>query len=130
LRDCRCSYTIVEGETGRTIRVTVTYSNAHGTDPVVSNVSGVVSDHAPIDRQAPALSFEDIGLGVGDAVTAEPGTWVGSQPISYAYQWQLCTGQGCNDVAGADEATFTVPATNAELRVQVEPDRDRRRLGR
>jgi len=113
------SYTIVEGDSGRTIRVTVTYSNSHGADPVVSNVSGVVSDHAPIDRQPPALSFDDIGLGVGDAVTAEPGAWVGSQPISYAYQWQLCTNQGCSDVAGANEATFTVPATDTELRVQV-----------
>src|SRR5206468_5906408 len=56
---------------------------------------------------------------VGQPLTASPGTWTGTQPISYAYQWQRCdsSGANCNPITGATSAGYT--ATTAEVRSTV-----------
>ena len=47
----------------------------------------------------------------GKALTADPGTWQGSGPVSYTYQWQRCDAKGanCHDIPGATDDTY-VPA--------------------
>jgi hypothetical protein len=44
----------------------------------------------------------------GQTLTAGPGTWSGTQPITYAYQWRQCTGTGtsCVDLNGATATTY------------------------
>ncbi|WCB93275.1 hypothetical protein DSM104299_01987 [Baekduia alba] len=39
-------------------------------------------------------------------------TWTGTDPMTYAYQWQLCDidGVGCRDIDGATSETYVVPA--------------------
>ena len=46
----------------------------------------------------------------GESLSGSPGTWTGTQPISYAYQWRRCdsTGAGCADIAGATGQTYTL----------------------
>ena len=41
-----------------------------------------------------------------ETLTADPGTWQGSEPIVFRYQWQVCsTGRGdCEDIHGATAA--------------------------
>ena len=41
----------------------------------------------------------------GETLTADPGTWTGTGPIGYDYQWQLCDADGsnCVDIAGATD---------------------------
>jgi hypothetical protein len=38
-------------------------------------------------------------------LTAQPGTWTGTQPIGYAYQWQKCS-TTCSAIAGATSRTL------------------------
>jgi hypothetical protein len=48
----------------------------------------------------------------GQPLSATTGTWSGTPPITYAYQWQLCNALGaeCKDVAKASEPTFLLSA--------------------
>jgi hypothetical protein len=56
-------------------------------------------------------------------LTATPGSWSGSSPISYSYQWRRCdsVGTNCVTVSGATETSYTLAAADvgATLRVQV-----------
>jgi hypothetical protein len=59
---------------------------------------GVVLLYGGIVGAAKATSPVNIGLPVvsgsfaqGDVLTASTGDWVGTQPFTYAYQWQQCT---------------------------------------
>jgi hypothetical protein len=47
---------------------------------------------------------------VGDKLTADPGTWNGSAPITFQYQWQSCdaTGANCKNIGGATKKTYTL----------------------
>ena len=44
----------------------------------------------------------------GETLTANPGSWGGAVPITYAYQWQQCdsSGTGCASISGATSATY------------------------
>jgi hypothetical protein len=47
---------------------------------------------------------------VGQALTATSGSWEGTTPIAYTYQWQDCnaSGEACSNVSGATSAGYTV----------------------
>ena len=47
---------------------------------------------------------------VGETLTADPGTWTGTGPLDYTYQWQRCDfiGKDCEVITGATDATYTL----------------------
>ena len=53
-------------------------------------------DVAPINTAAPVISDETTPdlYRVGDTLRATNGTWVGEQPMTFSYQWELCNEQG------------------------------------
>ena len=75
---------------------------------------------APSNGSAPTISGTTTA---GSTLTANPGTWSGSAPISFQYQWRVCGGNGgnCHDIAGATAQTYQIKNDDAgnTLRVQV-----------
>src|SRR5207249_1235778 len=59
----------------------------------------------------------------GSTLTANPGTWSGTTPITYIYQWRRCDGAGatCADVAGATATTYLLgsPDVGSTMRLVV-----------
>jgi glucose/arabinose dehydrogenase len=55
---------------------------------------------------------------VGQTLTASPGTWAGTAPISYAYLWQRCTNT-CTPIATATNSQYTVTSADAGFQLQV-----------
>jgi hypothetical protein len=62
---------------------------------------------APSNASAPTISGQ---VAVGSTVTADPGTWRGSTPISFQYQWRICGSGGgaCHDIAGATGQAYQI----------------------
>jgi predicted actin-binding protein len=100
------SYTPTADDVGGTVRVVVSATNAVGAGtPVTSAAIPVAAPPAPANTSAPAVG----GSGTqGQALTADPGTWTATGPVTYTYQWQRCDADGanCQDIAGATDATY------------------------
>ena len=82
-----------------------------------SAATAVVTTVAPVNTSPPTVS----GLAQqGQTLTADPGSWSGTAPISYTYQWQRCS-PGCVNISGATNSTYLVAAADvgATLRVAV-----------
>ena len=86
------TYRLRDADVGIRIRVRVTASNADGSDTAVSNPTAVVQGSArPRNISPPTISGSPV---IGATQTADPGTWSGTQPISFAYQWRSCNSAG------------------------------------
>jgi hypothetical protein len=75
---------------------------------------------APSNNSEPSISGSAT---VGSVLTANPGTWAGSTPLSFQYQWQTCgtSGGSCHALSGATAQTYTLASTDQgnTLRVNV-----------
>ena len=75
---------------------------------------------APANTAPPTVSGT---MRVGETLTASQGTWSGTTPFTYAYQWQRCDkdGANCNAITGATSASYTLTASDQDntLRVRV-----------
>jgi hypothetical protein len=108
------TYTLVPADVGRTLRVTVTASNAGGSATSRSAQSAVVTAAPPRNTGAPSIAM------TADTLTASPGTWEGTLgPLSY--QWQRCDadGNGCVDIAGATAASRAIADADRGRRMRV-----------
>jgi thermitase len=86
--------------------------DAYGTLLSLGCGSGAASATAPADTAPPAISGTPQD---GQKLTASSGTWSGSTPMSYAYQWNRCssTGGSCSAISGATSTGYT--ATSADV---------------
>jgi hypothetical protein len=113
------SYAVTAADQGSTLRVEVTATNPQGTAKATSDPTAAVVSAAtpPTNSALPTITGTPQ---VGATLTASPGTWTGTQPIAFAYQWQRCT-TACNPIAGATSASYTLVAADqgATMRVVV-----------
>jgi PKD repeat protein len=114
--------------------ISYTYSNA-GTFTAALTVRdnhGASSTPAALEiNVASALSLpENVGLPevqgiprVGNTLSATTGTWTGSEPLEFTYQWLRCAADGypCIPITGATAATYTLGAADfgSSIRVAV-----------
>lgn len=118
----RRQYTLTDNDVGHRFKVSVTASNAGGRATAVSSPTPTVAaaGSTPNNVAKPTISGDPRD---GAVVTAAPGTWTGTQPITYTYQWNRCdqTGAACGAIAGATASTYAVNASDVghTLRVHV-----------
>jgi hypothetical protein len=69
-----------------------------------------------LENDAPPTVGGDVET--GGMALASPGDWSGVGPISYAYQWQVCT-SACASIPGATGPTYTPTAADLAARLVV-----------
>jgi hypothetical protein len=105
----RSTYVLTADDVGQRLQVLVTASNAKGSNSAASFPTDIVATSAvaPANTALPTISgfVED-----RQTLTVTPGTWTGTQPIAFAYQWLRCSTalEGCAPIAGAAGPTYTV----------------------
>jgi hypothetical protein len=115
------TYALVAADVSKRIRANVTATNAAGASSVTTNATGTVSSApatAPRVTAFPAITGTPT---VGATLAATNGTWTGTEPITYAYQWQRCdaTGASCAAISGATAQTYKVTTTDQQNRLRV-----------
>ena len=113
------SYTLSVDDDTRYLRVVVTATNA----------SGSVAQHSypvKITRVRPANTVRPVITGtprVGSVLTATSGEWTNSPTGGYTYAWARCTTNNafasCTPIAGADQATYTLTASDQTFWIRV-----------
>ena len=127
------TYAVLAGDIGATLRVAVRASNAAGTaSAVASAATGVVVAAGTVT--APSLSAyptvtlfgTSSQLVVGSSLSASRGSWSGSFPIQYAYQWTWCEPSdplngSCFPIPNATSSFLLVPASvyGKRLRIRI-----------
>ena len=113
------TYTPTQTTDGATLRVLVTGTSELASVTAPSRPSVVIGPpEAPTNTNTPAIAG---GTTAGQTLSATPGKWTASQPLTYTYQWQSCSPSGgeCADIEGATEASYTLSTTDAGSTLRV-----------
>jgi hypothetical protein len=105
------NYTLTPADGGSTIDVTVTATNSGGTSQAASTATNVIGGVAPTSTSVPVISGTTAD---GQTLSATHGTWGGTTPITYAYQWQRCDGSGvnCVDIGSATATDYALTSAD------------------
>ena len=107
------AYKPSSADLGKTIIVTVTASSSLGTASASSAPTPSIGEEPtpPVNVLAPTVEGNATA---GETLTATPGIWSGSEPISYDYEWGLCKpAEACIPIEGATTTSYTL--TNADI---------------
>ncbi len=112
------TYSLVGADVGQTVRVVVTATNVAGSASAASDPSGEVAAAPPVNVTVPVVSGTEQD---GETLSATDGTWTGTDPISYSYQWQRCDsgGSNCADIAGETGVTYSLVGADVGQTVRV-----------
>ena len=115
------TYLAAGADVGHTLRAKVIAKNIAGSASAESSPSEPVKGVPPANLVLPVT----VPVGTttsGSTVTATEGTWTGTQPIAYAYEWRLCTSAtSCKVEQKGSSNSFKVPSGSGgnKLRVDV-----------
>ena len=104
------TYSPVAADVGDTLDVKVTASNTAGSASATSKKTATIagSPVAPSNMAKPTVSGT---AQQGSQLTASTGTWSGTTPMTYAYQWQNCS-SSCSNISGATSSSYTPTASD------------------
>jgi hypothetical protein len=93
---------------------------------VVAAVAGFADSGTAAQQVKPATTALPTISGTpteGQTLTAVPGTWTGTQPITFTYRWRRCdtAGNNCGNIGGATQPTYTLKKADVgkTIRIQV-----------
>jgi hypothetical protein len=85
-----------------------------------AGTGSAASSAAPVNQSPPTITGSAT---VGATLTADSGSWAGTTPITYSYQFRRCGagGNSCSNISGANKSTYTLRSADrgATLRVRV-----------
>ena len=112
------TYDLGSADVGATIRVIVTATGAGGSASLASGATPEVDAESPANTALPTTSGTTES---GKTLSAANGSWSGSTPMSYAYQWRRCdaAGANCVDIAGATGSTYDLTAADVGSTIRV-----------
>ena len=113
-------YIATPADVGRALRVRVTAVNGVDSVSVESAATGAVAPDPPANTAIPTMSGT---LRDAETISAAPGTWTGTPPLAYEYQWRSCDAANdddCTDIAGATAANFQITSAEVGRRLRVQ----------
>ncbi len=112
------TYTVGHELVGHTIRVKVTGKNAAGEAAASSAQTATVVASAPANTVLPTISGT---AKEGRTLSASTGSWSGTPPITFSYQWESCNASGgsCSNISGATGSTHLLGAGEAGKTMRV-----------
>ena len=101
------TYTLGSDDVGHAVTVVVTATNPAGDATSTAPATPAVAATAPHDTTPPVVGGT---VEPGGTLTAGDGTWSGTTPVDFTYQWQRCDADGtnCVDITGATDDTYTL----------------------
>ena len=118
------SYVVQAADVGatHTIRVLVTANNIAGSTSVQSPTAGTAVGPAPTNVTKPVVTGQPKAFPGGTSVSATAGTWTGTTPITFTFQWQYCdylTPPQCADIPFATSSFYSPTGDYIGKRLQV-----------
>jgi len=101
------SYTLIHEDVGRTIRVVVTAVNVVTEATTNSLTTAKIAPAPPVNTEGPRI----YGIAEDErTLTSRPGSWRGTPPFSYGYQWEKCNTEGnaCEPITGANQSSYMI----------------------
>src|SRR5579884_3660572 len=104
------TYKFASGDLGNTARVRVIASNADGSATATSGPTARIAAATATGPVSTALPSVTGDAAIGSTLSASNGSWTGTQPIAYKYQWRVCgaVGEACRDIPGATSPAYTL----------------------
>jgi hypothetical protein len=81
---------------------------------VVASIATGRSQAAPVNTKEPVIAAQFL-IKVGSTLQGNKGSWSGTEPITYAYQWLRCNdnAQSCTAISNATGTSYTI--VNADI---------------
>jgi hypothetical protein len=128
------TYLVVAADVGKRLRVTVVATNKNGSAAATSGATAVVTGIAPTTSTStattttssvpPSNTAPPTISGTpqqGQTLTAAPGSWSGTAPLSYAYQWKRCdrAGAACGVISGATSIAYLLTSADVGSTIRI-----------
>jgi hypothetical protein len=101
------TYTVRSADFDKRIRFRVKASNGNGTTTATSAPTSVVINpgNKPASMFPPVISGSAV---VGQTLTTTNGSWAGTKPLNFTYQWGRCDslGNNCQAIGGATAKSY------------------------
>src|SRR5205807_1163816 len=112
------TYALTSADVGSTIRVNVTGTNTAGNATASSSPTTTVAAAPPANSTPPTITGTTQD---GQTLTASNGTWSGTGPINFTYQWGRCdsAGANCVDLASATSSTYQLASGDVGNTIRV-----------